>query len=293
MSVLAGFDLVIEVSRETVLTLVKANVEIDEQPIDPPFEIFLPISYPGGDGSGHIIVHKVDLMLTGDRDVMLLFFFHNSSVIFEPPVSITASLLDGTMSVRATLELADSGTKKKVISADLSMATVNLQFSDAAEARIASALAGKPLDPTTFKSLAAQMAESYVRDKGKKDGPQRLPLEFQVEPGMFGSISDAIFERLELHNIMAPRAGLLGGLFPLPFGEAVGLFGMLLPGIPSGDHNQKDGPAVRPGHDLAMSVSARAFHRLVFCPKSPSPPSSASESCRRHAARGEASIAMA
>ena len=259
MSVLAGFDLVIEVSRETVLKLVQANVEIDGQSINPPFEIFLPISYPGGDGLGHIIVHKVDLMLIGDRDVMLSFFFQNSSVIIEPPLSITASLLDGTMGIQATLGLVDSGKpKKKVISANLSSATVKLQFSDAAEARIASALAGKPLDLPTFKALAQQYAQTYVQDVK----PQTLPLEFQVEPGSFGSISDAIFERLELHNIMGPPRGL----FPLPFAEAVGLFGMLLPGIPSGDHNQKDGPAVQPGHDLALSVSARAFHRLVFCP---------------------------
>ncbi|HEY3203987.1 MAG TPA: hypothetical protein VGL03_10035 [Thermoanaerobaculia bacterium] len=257
MSVLAGFDLVIEVSRETVLELAKANVEFGGQSINPPFEIFVPVAYPGASGLGHLIVHKVDLMLAGDRDVMLAFFFHNSSVIVDPPLSITASLLDGTMGVKATLELVDSGKPlKKVVSADLSNATVNLQFSDAAEARIASALAGKPLDPATFKSLARQKAESYVRAVGR----QTLPLEFQVEPGKFGSVSDGIFERLELHNILGTP-----NMF-FQFEQAVGLFGMLLPGIPSGDHSQKDGPAILSGHDLAFSVSARAFHRLVFCP---------------------------
>ena len=268
MSILAGYDIVIEVSPQSVLEIIKANGVIDGESINPPFEMFVPMTVAGVAAVGHIIVRDLALFLDGDADVRLVFVFENSSIVIHPPLSRTISLLDGTIDVKTTIELVDldpPGTRpqRRTLSANLGVAKATLNFSSGATARIASSLAGSGIPPATFADAAQQMVEQYIRGVGRWN----LPLVFPVDHGFFGSIKDGIFESLEVHNILGHPAGITG----LPAFQAIGLFGQLLPGVPPGDHALKPDSSIAPGHDIALSISARAFHRLSFCPSLAAP----------------------
>src|SRR5581483_7622108 len=114
--------------------------------------------------------------------------------------------------------------------------------------RIATALAGTPVSAASFTSLAASTVTAFIHGVGRQIIPSP---SFGVVPGTTGSISRGQFDRLELHNIGS---------------EAIGLFGMLIPSKPFGDHNQKTATAITPGHGLAVDIGADAFHQLIFCP---------------------------
>jgi hypothetical protein len=197
-----------------------------------------------------MMVNDMSLVLTGDAGITLTLAFANSSFIFEAPTAITASLLDGTIQVSAILELIDwtQMSHKKVLSTDLGKAVVTLNFSKAAKARIMAALSGTPVSVATFTSLATSVLTSFVQGVGRQTIPDP---NFTVVPGVTGSISRGQFDRLELHNIAD---------------QAVGLFGMLIPSKPFGDHTQKTATAIVPGHGIAVDIGADAFHQLIFCP---------------------------
>jgi hypothetical protein len=248
MSLTAGFDVVAEVSREAILRLLQQTVQIDGRAIVAPFELEVPVSGPGGEGlAAHLIVTQVALDLVGDHDVRLTFHFANGSVISDTPGLLTVSLLDGMTTVRVALQLFDEPSNRKVVGADLGQAAVELQLTPGAVAKVTAALGTLPITSATFLQLARQALETYVRGVGV----QKLPTRFTVEPGVLGSIALVKFDRLELHNIGT---------------AAVGLFGMLIPGAPLGNAGSKTSTAIAPGHDLAVSMSAHAFHELIFCP---------------------------
>jgi hypothetical protein len=248
MSLMAGFDLVAEVSREAILRLLQRTVRIDERAIVAPFDLEVPVSTPVGEELlAHMIVTQVTLDLVGDRDVRLSFHFANSSVISDTPGVFAVSLLDGVITVRVPLQLFDEPPNQKVVGADLGQAAVELQLTPGAVAKVTAALGTLPVTSAAFIQLGRQAVETYVRTMGV----QKLPTRFTVLPGMIGSIELVQFERLELHNIR---------------NLAVGLFGMLIPGAPSGNVGSKTTTAITPGHDFAVSVSPRAFHELIFCP---------------------------
>jgi hypothetical protein len=167
---MAGFDLLIEVSKETALELIKSNVYLGTTAANPPFEVTLPISSGPLSGLAHMMVNDMSLVLTGDAGITLTLAFANSSFIFEAPTAITASLLDGTIQVSAILELIDwtQMSHKKVLSTDLGKAVVALNFSKAAKARIMAALSGTPVSVATFTSLATSVLTSFVQGVGRQ-----------------------------------------------------------------------------------------------------------------------------
>jgi hypothetical protein len=248
MSLMAGFDLIAEVSREAILRLLQQTVLMEGRAIVTPFDLDVPVSTPVGEELlAHMIVTQLALDLVGDRDVQLSFNFANSSIISDTPGLFAVSLLDGVITVRVALQLFDEPPYRKVVGADLGQAAVELQLTPGAEAKVTAALGTLPLPSAMFIQLGRQAVETYVRGMGV----QKLPTRFIVVPGISGSIELVQFERLELHNIR---------------NLAVGLFGMLIPGAPSGNVGSKTTTAIAPGHDVAVSVSARAFHELIFCP---------------------------
>jgi hypothetical protein len=252
MSLMAGFDMLIEVSKQTALDLIKANINLGGTPpvpASPPFELSIPISIAGITGLAHTIVNGMALDLTGDNGVTLTLNFANSSIILDPPASITASLLDGDIVVQTSLELVDgSSPNTKALSTNLSAATVAVAFSAAAQQRISTALAGTPVTVAQFNSVAQNTIQGFLRGIGRQtiQNPQ-----FLVVQGQTGSISRGQFDRLEVNNIA---------------NQAIGLFGMLIPTKPIGDHTQKTSSAITAGHGVCLDVGADAFHRLIFCP---------------------------
>jgi hypothetical protein len=245
MSTMAGFDLVIEVAKETVLRLIQANVSIADTPLIPPFGVDVPIAL-GTDSYAAVIVTGMSADLVGDQGINVVLKFENTSLISKAP-ALAITLLDGTVTIGAALQLIDYRGPKKALMTDLGAATASIAFSDAAKTRIAAGLAGLPLNAAQLIAVANAAMESFVRAAGRQIIPSPT---FTVMPGVIGSISQGRFERLVLHNIA---------------GRAVGLFGMLIPEKPLGNPADKNTSAIPPGQNLCIEIGAEAFHRLIFC----------------------------
>ena len=61
MTLTAGYDIVTEISKKTILNLLKWKLTIHGVPINPPFELNIPISSEGIIGILNVIVHKMSL----------------------------------------------------------------------------------------------------------------------------------------------------------------------------------------------------------------------------------------
>ncbi|MDQ3918329.1 MAG: hypothetical protein M3348_07610 [Acidobacteriota bacterium] len=255
MTLMAGFDLVAEISNETVRKLLEKNLQIGGAPVNPPFELSLPISGGGASGTAHLIVSDLQVDLNGDDTVTLTLSFKQTSVMVSSPLALTVCPLGGDITINAALKLVPAGGSAQQVSVDLAHASVAINWSSASNQEIANDLAGTPISAATFKSFAAQALTAYVQSIAAPT----IPLAFNVVPGANGSLTPSLqFEKLEVHCIgNADRAK-----------QALGIFGILLVANHSkGNKGQKTGTAITAAHDgVCISIAPGAFHSLVFCP---------------------------
>jgi hypothetical protein len=257
MSLLAGFDFVTEISQETILKLIKNNLQIGGMPATPPFEVMLPFSAGTATGTAHLIITDLQLDLVADKMAHLILSFDTGSVMVTAPLALTVYPLDGNITVDMALALvAVAGQPGQLqLSPDLPNATCTVNFSAQASTAIATALAGKPVTPAAFKTAATQAITQFVHGVA----PPSLPLKFTVVPGMDGTLQPSlVFEQLEVHCIPNPSRSM----------QALGLFGILLKANHGhGDHTLKTATAITAAHDgVCVSISPQAFRALVFCP---------------------------
>jgi hypothetical protein len=259
MSLTAGFDLVLEISNALLLKLLKSNLKIQGVAANPPFEITVSITTSGVTASGHVIVDDLQLDLNADDTVTVTLLFSNSSIIAETPLPLTVSALDGNLAIQAPIKLGESGTpNKKVPVVDLGAATVTVNFTQAAQNKISSALAGTLITLPVFMNLVTQAFTDFVHDLGVQMAPLGSKEGFNVVPGVDGAISPSLqFEKLEVHCI--PHADRNK--------QAVGLFGIVLAANHSkGNHIQKTATAITAGHDVCISISPETFQSKILCP---------------------------
>jgi hypothetical protein len=280
MSIMAGFDLVVEVTPATALRLIQANVSLGGVQLAPPFTLDLPL-FAGSDGYASVIVSSMSIELVGERSVRLFLNFENTSIISKNP-ALEITLLDGTVTIDVVLQLVDlPDPGKKALAADLGAAVVDVVFSAQAQARINAAMRTpgvatlKPFDYASIIKGVTTKARKHrpIKDKAapalskanlitgfakaalgsfvQAAGLQVIPAPtFNVVPGNTGSISRGQFERLVLRNIS---------------NESIGLFGMLLPEKPMGDPGQKVHSIIPASKDVSIEIGEDAFHRLIFC----------------------------
>ena len=255
MSLMAGFDLVAEISNETVRKLLEKNLQIGGVPVNPPFELNLPISGGGASGTAHLIVTDLQVDLNSDDTITLTLFFDHTSVLTTTPMSLCVCPLDGNITISAPLQLVSAGGSNKQVSVNLGAAVVAINWSSTANQEIASDLAGTGIPPALFNSFATQAITGYVQSISSPT----IPLAFSVVPGTDGALTPSLqFERLEVHCISAASRNK----------QALGIFGILLKANDShGDHHQKSATAITAAHDgVCISIAPGAFHSLVFCP---------------------------
>ncbi len=256
MSVMAGFDFVLELSNAALLDLIKANLKIQGTPANPPFEVTVPISAGSVTGNGHIIVNKLLLDLNANDTVTLTLLFNNGSVIATSPMALTISALDGNIKITAPLRLASgTGANQRTLGVDLSTATVAVNFSQNAQSKITFALAGTPITLQMVNSLVVQALTTFVHNLGAVT----FPLGFKVVSGKEGTLSPGLqFEKLEAHCI--PNTSRAK--------QALGVFGILiLANHAKGKHALKTATAIPAGRDVCISISPEAFHKKVLCPE--------------------------
>jgi hypothetical protein len=99
MSLLAGYDIVIELSNELVRDLVIANLRLSGPATAPPFAVAIPLNARLNDtviGAFHLNVTAVDIDLQTTRPMMIKLFFEGASV---ETASATVCSLDGCIEI--------------------------------------------------------------------------------------------------------------------------------------------------------------------------------------------------
>lgn len=255
MSLMAGFDFIAEMSNETIRKLIETNLQIGGITASPPFELTLPLSGSGASGTAHLVVTDLQLDLNADDTISLVLLFNRASLALTAPMAISLCPLDGTLTMTAPVQLVSTGGSNQQVSVNMGAATVNIQWSTAANQTIANRLNGTPVTPALFNVLATQALTSYAHSIGAPT----VPIGFRVVPGTNGSLGQNLqFEKLEVHCIPSHNRG----------SQALGIFGILLAANhANGNHSLKTSTAITAAHDgVCVSIAPGAFHSLVFCP---------------------------
>ena len=256
MTLLAGFDLVSEVSHDTILYLIRSHLKVGGVLANPPFEITIPVSGSGGSGSAHLVVTGIHLDLNADDTATLTFDFRTGSVQFSSPQALSVCPLNGTIAVHASISLHPGSHHTQSIAFLITRA--DIAFSTAADHAISSSLSGKPVTPAQFKTLANQAITTFAVGSSPSS-VQTVPVTFTVVPNEDGSlVPSLVFERLEVHCIANPSRNK----------QALALFGILLKANKAhGDHTHKTSSSIKAANDgMCISMSPEAFDALVLCP---------------------------
>jgi hypothetical protein len=258
MSLLAGFDLVAEFSHGTILHLIRSHVKIGGVSANPPFEITMPVGGSSWSGSAHLVVSGIHLDLNAEDTATLTFDFRTASVEFSSPQRLSVCPLDGTIAVHANISLHAGPQHSHTRSIAFLITGAEIAFSSAADHSISTSLAGKPVTPAQFKTLANQAIAAFVAGPSP-NSIQTVPMTFTVVPDEDGSLTPSVvFERLEVHCIPNPSRTK----------QALALFGILLKANKAhGDHTHKTSTSITAAHDgMCISISPEAFNALVLCP---------------------------
>ncbi len=252
MSLLAGYDLIFEISNATLLKLIKANFKIQGTPANPPFEVNLPITEAGIKGMVHLIANDMKIKLHADDNATLTIIFSNTSISLTSPITITMSKLAGSIAIKAPLSIVNVGSSnKKSLGIDLTNATVQLTFTPAVVTAIMNQLGALNFAYNQLINAASSNLEKYIHNMGVIN----FPLGFDVKAGVDGSLTQ--FEKLEVHCIENQD----------PAKEVLGLFGIILAANHnSGNHAQKTTTAITGTHDIALSISPEIFRKVLLCP---------------------------
>lgn len=245
MSLMAGFDLVAEISNDALRTLLIQNLKINGVAISPPFELTVPVTESELSGTIHVVVTDLELNLNANDTVTLILPFDRTSAAITTPLPITVCALAGSIAITAKLEKQADGHGLETIGVDLTKATVAINWSAAALHELTN----------QFRALAAAAVTTFVQSTQQTQGP----LAFHVTAGVDGTFQPALrLERLEAHCI--PNA--------VRSKQALGVFAIMLAANDAkGDHTQKTQSAITAAHNgVAISISPQTFHSLIFCP---------------------------
>ena len=253
MSLLAGFDLVAEISNAALLKVLKTSFQVSGTFLNPPFQMTIPLSRGQGslvDGQAFVVVTDVQIDLNANDSVSVTMDFSNSAVATNAPITVLVDGLDGNFVIKAPIILMNVSSQQQAIGLDIAAAQLALNFSQASQNKITAAT-GLPA------ALLIGLATSAITTYFQSLGTQQVPFTFAVVPNSDGSLAPLRFERLEVHCIPDQNRN----------NQALGLFAILLAANDrNGDHTQKTSTAITAGNDICISISPGAFHSIVFCP---------------------------
>ncbi len=283
MSLLAGFDKVVEISRDAFLRVIKANGKLKNgRPLSPPFDINLPLNMPGlGAGTSFYFVVK-DIVLDlipGTNQIKLTLKF-DSGQVFSSSGAAVVSDIYGDLAINTSLNLVemplkalnDLGLKVKVIRVDLASANPQLWIPHNVKQAITQKLWSAGLQSVTVQQLESAVG-GFLADMIRTIPPIDYPKEaveiepngslkvkgFLIREGVDGDLKDPLFGVTRFTALNEIRC--VGS----PAGGVLAIFGLLLTSTQGANANQKTAaiPALR---DISISISAEAFKRLIFCP---------------------------
>lgn len=276
MSVMAGFDLVIEISPGVLRDFARANLRIGGRAMNPPCEMRNPFNLPLiGSGTSYLIVSDLQLVLQGERGAKITLTFGDSAIESDTLAGFSAYGLAGTATVELELRLVEVAPFRQAIGLNPADAGVTVTFNEPSRRTIDTALQRAGLGVFTWQEVEEGAAAILEQQLQTLLRAHLTSLEFIVQPGVDGFFAnqpgpDGLyakpapptapkpapkppqFERLELKNIGT---------------HAIGLFGsFLVADHARGDPNQKTILPLPAGQNIQVSISANAFHRWLFCP---------------------------
>ncbi len=244
MSVLAGFDMVVELSRQSLEELIAAAT-LGGQSLSAPTEVVL---NEGPIALDLLVLEPVALTLSPADEswATITVPFEDSSLMFD---NQTLNPAKGTLVI--------TGTFKAVVVAPGSIA----------DSSFAQQLAFCPSIVThTFDESVPYCAQAL------KELPDRAGFESTMDFALSLGLGSQQLPAGPLWLIDTTQNGTIGGRFCTPLQVApvsdqiVGLFGSLLLGnVGHGVTSQKT-PSLATGANVAVSISAAAFHDIIWCP---------------------------
>jgi hypothetical protein len=252
MSLLAGYDVVIEFSNELVRDLVATNLRLSGVEAGPPLEFSVPFKTESGGESDdllHIKVKTIEVDLQTSRPLLIQLFFAG---LWAETSTGANHALDGCIEVPVYFPYVLTRNNEASISLDLSgIEPWGIVFSAATRERIEERLQGSGRTYARFESIGRETLAEFI---------QKQPL-LLIRTGLNftskeGDISPLRFYELETHGVGADARSR----------QALGLFGTLLV-VDSyeGTSTFKTESAIPAGRRLAVSISEKIFQRFVFC----------------------------
>jgi hypothetical protein len=275
-SLLAGFDLVLEIANATLLQLLKTFAQIYRLPLNP--NDVLPVSFQvtGSDGR----IHQGLASFTVTSDILLDLDVGNSLTLTIPfSSSITLDTLNLT-SLLAHHGITISGiqvllsrlpqqpppgsppqSSVEALMVDFSHLQADFDLEEDSWQLIGEKLQGSGISPQALYNAVKQAIVTFL--KGALPQQVQIPgTQFTITPGVnvpaftSGGVQTQ-FERLELHTIGNTERNK----------QSVALFGILLvANDANGDASRKTATALTANHGICVSLAPAAFEQLIFCP---------------------------
>jgi hypothetical protein len=252
MSMMGGFDIVIELSRAKLLDLIKVYVSIAGRTLVPPFILPMLLNQSGSDRMD-VKVNDLGLSLTpGTSQIILIAQFQNSNLSVG---GVTVTGLSGSATVQTSLLLQGVASSNpvpgapgyKALGMDLKNNQSQILFERDSQTELSSQLG---VSAEALQQQAGQALHDLIAATPFQSFPQP---PFAVAPGNEGALSPGlIFERLD--QVVAITD------------QVIGLFGILLPtNDANGNVAEKTTAALDAEHDVCVSIGPAAFRRLIFC----------------------------
>jgi hypothetical protein len=239
MSLMAGFDIILEFSNATVVKLLEANLTIGSGTANPPFDLDL--------GVAHLIVTDLQIDLLKNDIVRLTVVFNNSAAL--SPVVIAP--LDGSFNLDVHI-IKDSNGRPVLNLPGVQASDITLNLSPPSQTLVQNA----GLSVAFFESAANYAVQNFI---SLQPAFGLLPKQIAIVPGVDGtySASGVRVERVEAHCIPNQDRSK----------QSLAFFGILLAANDgNGSFTERTGSAITPGDDVCISIAPAAFHSVVVCP---------------------------
>lgn len=236
MANMQGFDLILEISPNALVELIRPHLVWNGVNYDPPAEIESDIPMLGG--RVHFVITDLNVSVGENTSVSIIFSFERGSAIGRPGRPDLTNL-SGTITIssRVILEQEPMDPTRRKMTLQLNTASVRARVPAARE--VEGILAG---------------GLTHILS-GIRTNPG-ISLPFQVDPRSRASINPPVFHDLRLDSVSGA-----GGR------QALVLFANLLPGATSrGNTELWNTSTLSSGDDVSLLISPQLFHELIFKP---------------------------
>jgi hypothetical protein len=274
MTLLAGYDLVLEMTKDTLLRHIKGQAKFASSALAPPFD--LTIDWPARSFSSpteliqlpagvlYLRANTIDIALVpGTFTVGVNIGFSSGAIAAG---SLQVGGLDGYFVTWANLTIVDdpaplaaiAGYVLKSASLDFRTSTTELHLSRQGQTNLESGISES--HATVTAAELENEIQSQLGAMARSGQPPLIPQPgFPTRSAGDGSLGDptAAYQGPVLRSVDAIQC-----VTP----DVVAIFATLLTDSVGGSPTSKTATAVVPGNDVALIISSESFRRLKLCP---------------------------